>query len=65
MEPRKQSVTLVSINKQNYFCLEIADRKFEEDNKPRSQWKNNARFKQMNEITKIKCNKVLYVQSYD
>ena len=48
MEPRKHTVTLVSINKQNYFWLEIADIQFEEDNKPRSQWKNNARFRQMN-----------------
>ena len=65
MEPRKHTVTLVSINKQNYFWLEIADIQFEEDNKPRSQWKNNARFRQMNEITKMKRNKVQYVQSYD
>ena len=53
MEPRKHTVALVSINKQNCFWLEIADIQFEED-KPRSQWKNNARFRQMNEITKMK-----------
>ena len=33
MEPRKHTVTLVSINKQNYFWLEIADTQFEEDNR--------------------------------
>ena len=65
MEPRKHTVTLVSINKQNYFWLEIADIQFEEDSKPRSQWKNKAMFRQMNEITKMMCNKVQYVQSYD